>query len=155
MGRPIKVIVDSRLRTPLNSRCFSPQSPAPAIIATTERSARKHAPFVRRGIEILALPPATGRVPLRRLFRALAQRHGITSVLLEGGGELLASALKERLVDRLVWFVAPIILGGRDSPSAVGGAGVARLNQAIRLADLRTRRLGPDLVVEAEIAYPR
>ena len=155
-GRPIKVIVDSRLRTPLSSRCLSDAFPTLTIMATTQRSTATHAPFVRRrGIEVLVFPPSRGRVPLRRLFRELVRRYQIMSVLLEGGGEVLASALADRLVDRLVWVIAPLIIGGRDSPSAVGGAGIQRLAQAIRLRDVTLRRLGPDLVLDASVVYPR
>ena len=153
-GRPVKVIVDSHLRTPLSSRCLSPRSPAPTIMATTQRSQAKRAPFERRGIEVWVFPPSRGRVPLRRLFWELARRDQMTSILLEGGGEVLASALAERLVDRLVWVVAPLIIGGRDSPSAVGGAGIQRLAHAIRLRDVTIRRLGPDVVFEASVVYP-
>ena len=151
--QPIKVIVDSHLRSPVSSRCFSPASP-PVIIATTVRSARKQARFIEKGIEVVVLPPTRGRVPLASLFRLLVQRHQIQSVLLEGGGELLASAFEERLVDRVAWFVAPLILGGRSSPPAVGGAGVPRLAKAIRLGEVTVRRVGPDVLVEAAVVYP-
>lgn len=164
-GRPIKVIVDSHLRTPVASRCLSRESPAPTVIATTQRSPAKRAPFVRRGIEVLVFPSrlrrgrggqaSGGRVPLRRLFRALVRRYPITSILLEGGGEVLASALADRLVDRLVWVIAPLIIGGRDSTPSVGGEGIRRLTQAIRLCDVTVRHLGPDLVLDASVAYPK
>ena len=95
-----------------------------------------------------------GRVPLRRLFQTLRQRYGVRSILLEGGGELIGSALEARLVDRVVWFVAPMIIGGRLTPSAVGGTGIQRLPQAIRLDALRVRRVGKDLMIEATVAYP-
>jgi len=153
--RPIKVIVDSHLRTPWTSRCLSEASPTPTIIATTTRTASKRVRFEQRGVEVLVFPPTPqDRVPLARLFRALKNQWQVTSVLLEGGGEVLASALKERLVDRLVWIIAPIIVGGRQAPPAVGGEGITHLNQAIRLDDVTVRRLGPDLVLEASVIYP-
>ncbi len=153
--QPTKVIVDSRLRTPLSSRCLSRQSPAPTIIATTPQGAKKRAPFEKRGVTVLVFPPASGgRVPLRPLCRTLARRFSITSVLLEGGGELIASTLKARLVDRLLWCTAPILLGGRGSPSSVGGDGVSRLDQAMRLRDVRLERLGPDWLIDAAVVYP-
>ena len=93
-------------------------------------------------------------MPLRSLFRALATR-GIHSVLIEGGGEVLASAFAQRLVDQIAWFIAPTLLGGRNAPSSIGGTGVSRLAQAIRLADMRVRRVGPDLCVEAMVVYPK
>ncbi|MBI2885542.1 MAG: bifunctional diaminohydroxyphosphoribosylaminopyrimidine deaminase/5-amino-6-(5-phosphoribosylamino)uracil reductase RibD [Candidatus Omnitrophica bacterium] len=153
-GRPMRVIVDSRLRTPLTSRCLRPTPPAPVIIATTNRSPRAWKPFERLGVRVLAFRPRRGRVPLRQLCRALSEQFEATSVLIEGGGELVAGALEERLVDRAVWILAPLLVGGRASPSSVGGAGIARLAQAARLRGLQVRRLGPDLVCEAAVVYP-
>jgi diaminohydroxyphosphoribosylaminopyrimidine deaminase/5-amino-6-(5-phosphoribosylamino)uracil reductase len=155
--QPRKVIVDSRLRLSLSSRCFpNTASPAPTIVATTPRGAKKRRLFEQRGVTVVTLPAtADGRVPLGPLCRTLAKQFLITSVLLEGGGELIASALQARLVDRLLWVTAPILLGGRESPSSVGGAGVTRINQAIRLRDVQVRRLGPDVLVDAAVVYPK
>ena len=153
-GCPLKVIVDSRLRTPPSARCLSPDSPARTLIATTVRAPSKAAALARRGAEVVVLPARRGRVPLKRLFRLLVRR-GIHSVLIEGGGEVLAGALSERLVDRIVFFVAPMLLGGRSAPGSVGGAGVSKLSQAVRLKNLRWTRVGPDLCVEADVVYPR
>jgi len=152
-GRPIKVIVDSRLRTPPRARCLSARSPAPTLIATTIRARRKRHALLRRGVEVLTLPARQGRVPLRRLFRLLARR-GIQSILIEGGGEVLASAFAERVVDRVVFFIAPLLIGGRMSPSPLGGTGISHLGRAIRLEDVAYRRIGPDLCVEARVVYP-
>lgn len=90
---------------------------------------------------------------LRWLFRQLVRR-GVQSVLIEGGGEVVAGALAERLVDRLIVFVAPLLIGGRTAPNAVGGLGIRRLAKAIRLDELTVRRVGPDLCLEARVVYP-
>ena len=153
-GRPLKVIVDSRLRTPPRARCLSARSPAPTLIATTVRAGRKRDALRRRGAELLALPARGGRIPLRRLCRLLARR-GVQSVLIEGGGEVLAGAFAERLVDRIVFFIAPLLIGGRAAPGSLGGAGAGRLAQAVRLADVTVHRVGPDLCVEARAVYPK
>ena len=153
-GKPLKVIVDSHLRTPPTSRCLSQASPVATILATTERSARKHAPFLKRGADVLAFPSSGGRVPLARLLRELARRYEVMSVLIEGGGELIASALEARLVDRVVWGIAPVLIGGRTSPSSVGGEGIARLAQAMRVDEMLIRRMGVDLVLDASVVYP-
>ena len=159
--RPVKIIVDSRLRTPLARRCFSSASPAPTIVATTVTAARKRAALARRGVTVLTLPPSGGRVPLAKLFRLLARRYELTSVLIEGGGELLAGALAERLVDRLVCITAPMVIGGKTAPSSVGGPGVPHLREAIRLtgscglADPCVYWIGTDLVIDAAVVYPR
>ena len=98
--RPLKVIVDSHLRMPARARCLSSASPAPTLVATTARSRARHAALVRAGAEVIVLRPHRGRVPLRQLCRILARR-GVHSLLIEGGGEVLASALAQRLVDRI------------------------------------------------------
>ncbi|MBI3020386.1 MAG: bifunctional diaminohydroxyphosphoribosylaminopyrimidine deaminase/5-amino-6-(5-phosphoribosylamino)uracil reductase RibD [Candidatus Omnitrophica bacterium] len=152
-GRPIKVIVDSRLRTPTTARCLSSRSPAPTLIATTVRSETKRRMLARCGAEVLEFPARQGRVPLRRLCRRLVRR-GVQSILVEGGGEVLASALAERIVDRIAFFIAPILIGGRAAPTSFSGSGASHLSRAIRLTDVTYRRLGPDLCVEARVVYP-
>ena len=152
-ARPLKVVVDTRLRMPPTARLLSDESPSPTLIATTARTNAKRAPLVREGVEVMTLPARQGRVPLRMLCRRLVRR-GIQSVLIEGGGEVLASAFAERLVDRVIFFIAPILIGGRTAPGSLGGPGIARLSQAIRLEGLSVRRIGADLCVEARVVYP-
>ncbi len=153
-GRPIRVVVDSRLRTPLSSRCVRDRSAA-TVIATTVNSAAKRGRFERRGIEVLRFRPARGRVPLSQLLRELAERYGATSVLFEGGGELLAGAFAEQLIDEVAWCVAPIVIGGSRAPTAVAGEGIARLADAARIEQVTVRRLGPDTIIEGLVAYPK
>lgn len=152
--RPVKVIVDSRLRMPANARCLSAASPAPVVIATVSARNARWAALERRGAEILRLPPRGGRVPLKRLCRELARR-GLHAVMIEGGGEVLAGALEERVVDRVRFFVAPMLIGGKSAPSSVGGGGALRLSRAARLEELSVRKVGPDVCVEARVVYPR
>jgi len=153
-GRPIRVVVDSRLRIPLSARCLS--GGPPALIATTWRAARspKGRALIRRGVDIVALPSRQDRVPLTPLFQALARR-GLHTVLVEGGGEVLAGALSERLLDRAVWFIAPRLIGGRSAPGSLGGTGVRRLADAAWLDDVTVSRAGPDICVEGRVVYPR
>jgi diaminohydroxyphosphoribosylaminopyrimidine deaminase/5-amino-6-(5-phosphoribosylamino)uracil reductase len=154
VDRPVKVIVDSHLRTPLTARCLSADSPAPVVLATTTRfPSKKGLAFAHRGARILTLPARNGRVPLRMLCKVLT-RLGLHSILIEGGGEVLFSALDEGIVDRVVFVIAPMLIGGRQAPGSVGGAGMKRLSHAIRLKDLVFRRVGPDLSVEARVVYP-
>jgi diaminohydroxyphosphoribosylaminopyrimidine deaminase/5-amino-6-(5-phosphoribosylamino)uracil reductase len=150
-GHPLKVVVDSRLRTPLRARCLAG---APAWIATTVRRGRRLSALRQRGVRVMTIPARRGRVPLRRLCRELV-RHGVHSVLIEGGSEVLASAFAERLVNQVVWFVAPLLIGGRTAAGSIGGAGIRRLSQAVRLTDVTYRRIGPDLCVEARVEYPK
>ncbi|MBI4596820.1 MAG: bifunctional diaminohydroxyphosphoribosylaminopyrimidine deaminase/5-amino-6-(5-phosphoribosylamino)uracil reductase RibD [Candidatus Omnitrophica bacterium] len=152
-GRPVRVIVDSCLRIPLNARCVQQLTIQPTIVATTVRSNAKRLALRQRGVDVIAFP-GSSRVPLRRLFQQLAQR-GVQSLLIEGGGEVLASALAERVVDRVLICVAPLIIGGREAIGAVGGRGIRRLSEAIHLDQMAVRRVGPDLCVEGRLVYPR
>lgn len=152
LDRPVRVIVDSRLRIPLRARCLARRAGPSAIVATTARGGPRSQALVRRGVEVLHCPSRRGRVALAPLFRQLASR-GMQSILVEGGGEVLASALAERLVDRVVFFIAPIVIGGRQAPSAVGGEGIARLSQAVRLEDITFERVGSDLCVGGRVVY--
>ena len=151
MDRPIKIIVDSRLRIPLTARCLS-RRPA-TLIATTVRGGEKRRRLAARGVEVVTLPSRRSRVPLRQLFHLLVRR-GMHSVLIEGGGDVIAGALAERLVDRVTFFVAPILIGGRTAPTAVGGEGISRLSRAVRLDDVTARHIGPDLCIEGRVVYP-
>ena len=152
--RPIKIIVDSRLRIPPTAKCLSMKSPAPTLVATTVQAHARRRALAHRGVEVLMFRPHHGRVPLRLLFRRLVDR-GIHSLLIEGGGEVLASAFAERLVDRIAFLVAPILIGGREAPSSVAGQGISRLARAIQLDEVSARRVGPDLCVEARVVYPK
>ena len=151
-GRPIKVILDSRLRA--HARLRSLRGAAPAIIATIVRNPARAKPLEQAGAEVWVLPSRAGRVSLTALCRRLAAR-GVQSVLIEGGGEVLASALRERLIDRVLWYIEPVLLGGREAPGALGGEGVSRLARAARLRDVTVRRLGTTVCLEGRVAYPR
>ena len=153
-GLSVRVVVDSQLQIPLSARCLPRRSGPRTIIATTVRTGSKVTALRRRGVAVYRFPPRRGRVPLRSLCRLLARR-GLHSVLIEGGGELLAGALEERLVDRVMWFIAPKIIGGRHAPSSVGGEGVRRLKDVMRLDDTTVRWIGSDVLVEGRVVYPK
>ena len=124
---PIRVVVDSTLRTPARSRLLA--RGARVIIATTDAApAKQERALVRKGAEVWRFPVRTGGVPLDHLARALGEQ-GITSVLVEGGGQLHAALLATGLADELVLYIAPRIVGG-PAPSWVGGEGIASLAKA-------------------------
>ena len=146
---PVKVILDSHLRTPPAARIFG--SRTPVIIATTARASKsREAQLHRAGAEILRLPGRAGRVDLRPLLRRLAARE-ISHLLIEGGGQVIASAFEAGAVDRLACIIAPTIIGGRDAPTAVEGTGVKLLNAAVRLGNVHVHPLGKDLLVTADV----
>ncbi|NJN06180.1 MAG: hypothetical protein HC814_07185 [Rhodobacteraceae bacterium] len=99
---------------------------------------------------MLIAPARRGQVDLRWLLRRLG-RENVTSLLVEGGGEVNAAFLQQHLAHRIAFFYAPKILGGRDSRPGVGGAGAGSLKEALRLRDVEWRRVGPDLMLAARL----
>jgi diaminohydroxyphosphoribosylaminopyrimidine deaminase/5-amino-6-(5-phosphoribosylamino)uracil reductase len=149
---PLRIVVDGRLRTPLRARVVRQGSPATTLIATTATAApaRRRA-LARAGAEVMVVPGRGANVSLPALLRRLATR-GVVSVLIEGGGELAAAALRARIVDRLLLVSAPIVIGGDGRPM-LGRLGRTRLAAAPRIVDERVTRLGSDLLREGTVAY--
>jgi diaminohydroxyphosphoribosylaminopyrimidine deaminase/5-amino-6-(5-phosphoribosylamino)uracil reductase len=147
--RPYRVVVDSRLRTPPRARLLDAADPGRAWILTVPSApARPRAALERAGARVIAVRARDGRVDLAAAWRALA-RLGLCEVLVEGGGELAAALLRARLADDMALFLAPIALGA-DALPVLGPLAVARLARAPRLAALRVRRLGGDVLLEGE-----
>ncbi len=144
---PIRVIVDSHLRTPPAARVLHPGTGAEVFIAALSGvPSEKEAALRARGARILAVPPRDGRVDLAELMRQLGER-GITSILMEGGSELNASALAQGVVDKVLIFFAPMIMGGWDSPPIVGGRGPLNLQEARQLTRISIQKLGRDRLI--------
>jgi diaminohydroxyphosphoribosylaminopyrimidine deaminase/5-amino-6-(5-phosphoribosylamino)uracil reductase len=148
--QPYKVILDSRLEANPKAKIFL-KHPEKVILATTNlASMRKRKLFQRLGTQVYLVKRKAGRVDLRDLMKKLAARE-ISHVLIEGGGETVASALKEKIVDRIFFFVAPKIIGGKSAPTAVAGEGIARLSQAIKVRDLQCEQIGNDYLFTGKI----
>jgi diaminohydroxyphosphoribosylaminopyrimidine deaminase/5-amino-6-(5-phosphoribosylamino)uracil reductase len=149
VGRPRRVVIDSRLRTPPRARLLDRADPGRAWIVTVAGApASRRAALERAGARVIAVRARAGRVDLAAAWRALA-REGLNEVLVEGGGRLAAALVRARLADRLALFVAPIALGG-DARPALGALGVGRLERAPALSKLRVQRLGRDVLLEGE-----
>jgi diaminohydroxyphosphoribosylaminopyrimidine deaminase/5-amino-6-(5-phosphoribosylamino)uracil reductase len=146
---PLRVIVDGRLRTPLTARVVSGDAAAGTVVATVVRASRKLDMLRRRGVDVLVMPGRNGVLSLRRLLLRLASQ-GVSSVLIEGGGTLAAAALRERVVDRVLLFLAPKLVGG-DGVPMVGPLGVRGLSGAPAVRIVRVSKIGDDLLVEAAL----
>jgi diaminohydroxyphosphoribosylaminopyrimidine deaminase/5-amino-6-(5-phosphoribosylamino)uracil reductase len=148
---PIRVIVDSTLRIPVHAGVITQKSPATTIIATLASAPMTKTERIQEaGAEVLTVKSSRDRVDLRDLMKKLG-RKGIMSVLIEGGPEVHASAIKSGIVDKVVLFVAPVLMTGRDSLCSIGGVSPARLGLAIRLEDVTSRFVGKDLMIEGYI----
>ncbi|HIE13634.1 MAG TPA: bifunctional diaminohydroxyphosphoribosylaminopyrimidine deaminase/5-amino-6-(5-phosphoribosylamino)uracil reductase RibD [Desulfotomaculum sp.] len=149
---PARVVVDSRARTPLEARVLNQRSEAATFIAVTEMAPPERMEALKQaGAQVLVCGPGPA-VDLKFLLAALAERE-IASVLVEGGSAVNASFLLQGLVDKLVWFIAPLIIGGREAIGPVGGTGVRSLAKAIRLSELSVRQLGSDLCIEGYLNH--
>ncbi len=146
--QPIKVVVDSNLSTPLKANIFGSNSQA--ILVTLLKSAgqetenRKILSGVAR---IMEAKEKDGQVNVRDMLKKLAQ-IGIINILVEGGGTLNGTLFDEGLVDKVHFYISPKIIGGKDSISSVMGKGVLRVERAIKLKDVKLRRIGEDFLVE-------
>ena len=147
---PARVILDSRLRIPLEAKVLTNQDEAAAIIATTARADQaKFSRLREMGTEVLIIPEDDkGDIDLRHLLSILGQR-GISSVLAEGGAEVITSLLRLNLADKLVVIVAPKIMG--KGIEAVGELNIADVSQSLKLSFVKTYRMGEDLVIEARV----
>ncbi|MBN1914105.1 MAG: bifunctional diaminohydroxyphosphoribosylaminopyrimidine deaminase/5-amino-6-(5-phosphoribosylamino)uracil reductase RibD [Candidatus Omnitrophica bacterium] len=148
---PVKIIVDSQLSTPQGASLFSKKSSV--IIATLpiapgqETENRK---ILEAQAKILEVKEKAGQVDLKDMMRKLA-RLGITNILVEGGGTLIGSLFDEGLVDKILFFISPKIIGGKEAISSVMGKGIARVDKAIKLKEMKLKRFGEDLLVEGYI----
>ncbi len=155
--QPMRVVVDSRGRTPLESRVLDGTDTSRTLIATTDAAPGEFREVMAsRGVEVAVLPgdpAAEGRVSLAALLELLGQERGVVSLLVEGGGEVLGSFFDQRLINKVTAVVAPMIIGG-DAQTAVRGRGAERMRDVLRLNHMNVERLGADLLVTGYPSHP-
>lgn len=147
---PVRVIVDSALRTPLDSNVLSREQSGTTILATIENNPSLIASYEERGAKVMVCSEREGRVELMDMMQRLGSL-GIQSLLLEGGSFLASSALHDGLIDKFLLFYAPKFLGGEDGFGLFAGKGVDSMQGALPLKDISVRHFGDDIMVEA---YP-
>jgi len=146
---PYRVIIDAQLRSDPRSRVFIQKSTASTILVTTAAKYRfAQERYGSARTEILAMKTIGGEIALEPLLHEFGQR-GWNRIMLEGGAHLAATALRQKVVDRVAFFVAPKLLGG--GLAAIEGLGLEKMRQAIRLADVDVWQVGEDLLVEARV----
>lgn len=148
---PIRIIVDSNLDVNTKSNFMKDADKAKVIIATTETASKqKIKNFESLGARVLVCGKKNGEVELNGLMRELGKLD-VQSVLLEGGSELNASAIEAGIVDKIYFFIAPKIIGGRDAKGPVGGMGIGRMGQALKLKNVKMEKVGEDWMMSAEL----
>ena len=143
--QPLRVIVDGAGRTPPTAKVFSEPGKTVVVLGSMLNSGARQA-LLKTGAEILELPSDSGVIDLRLVLQILGKRE-ITSVLVESGGILLGSLFDSGLVDKVVVFVAPMVIGGMEAKPAVAGEGAARLVDCPRLKKTKVERCGEDIMI--------
>lgn len=144
---PVKVVLDSTLRVPVASKIFNNAESGRLIIFASKNADEKRAAKARAaGAEVVTLAEAAGGLPLKKVLKELAKR-GIASVLVEGGGVLASSLLRERLVDELVLFYGPLVIGADGLPM-VAPLGLKGLKDAPGFKIVAVKKAGPDIIIK-------
>jgi diaminohydroxyphosphoribosylaminopyrimidine deaminase/5-amino-6-(5-phosphoribosylamino)uracil reductase len=151
---PYRIIVDTSLRIPLKSKVLDYRDNKTIIATTGKASGRKIKQLTAHGATVLVVRSKAGKVDLKALMKALAKLD-ITGVMIEGGSSIASSAVSTRIVDRVMFFVAPRIIGGTDSIPSIGGKSPSLLSNAIKLKDLRATASGDDILIEGIPVYKR
>jgi diaminohydroxyphosphoribosylaminopyrimidine deaminase / 5-amino-6-(5-phosphoribosylamino)uracil reductase len=148
-----RVVFDSRLRTPPESRLVRSASARTPVVLLCTTAGRRRAALERRGVTVVQAPPGVGGVDVGWAVAEL-RRRGVWSLMVEGGSELLGSFLAARLLDELVVFRAPLLLGGRGSRPAFGGEDPLRVSEALVMRPGMPDALLPGLSAHAETWVP-
>ena len=147
--QPLRLVVDSKGRVPPEALIF--KQPGETLVAVVKPlDPRKKGEFTQIGVEVLELPGEEGLVDIQVLLKALGSRE-IVTVLVEGGSKLLGSLFDHCLVDKVLAFVSPIIVGGDEAKTAVGGDGVNSIAEALRLGRVRTESFGDNILVSGYV----
>ena len=152
--RLVKIVVDSSLKTPERAKLFQGTNTSRVIIATTRRAPAKKIKRLSKLAQVWICPVKAGRVDLQWLWRALG-KHGLSNLLIEGGGEIISGALKEKLVDKIHYYLAPKIFGDEQALSAVRGFRLTQVDEALKLGDAQLTPLGRDIFYEGYVQYVR
>lgn len=148
---PVRIILDSRARIPMDAQVINENSRARTIIVTSEKAHFAKVGALRAsGVEVWTLPEADGMIDIKALLKEIG-RQEITSLLIEGGSRVNASFLEAGLLDKVCWFIAPKFVGGHEAPGAIGGIGIQNMNQAPWLEEIEVSTLGEDIYIEG---YP-
>lgn len=148
---PLRVVVDSHLRMPETAAMFSQSSSAGTLVATTgaaDTASRRK--LEEAGAEVVVLPDDEGRVALPKLWKELGRRD-VQTLLLEGGSTLAGAALKAGLIDRMMVFVAPKLIGGTSDYGIFRGEGCALLRDAFQLDDIQMTSFENDILISGEV----
>ncbi len=145
---PYRIIIDGKLRIPLESKVLG-KPDRRTIVVTSEDAPKAKCEDIRKRQHLLVCGKRS-EVDLKKLVWTLGAM-GIKKIMIEGGSELNAKALEAGIVDRMLIFIAPKLIGGRDAKAVIGGSGIERMAQALALGKMKIKRIGPDILIEARV----
>lgn len=149
---PTRIICDTNLRTPIESKLVSTAHEIPTIIATSESDINKQKIYKDKGCRVIVAPKKDDHIDLRELMIILGEEQ-IDSILLEGGGALNWSALKSGIVNKVHTYIAPKIFGGINGKSPVSGIGVDNPQNSFYLKNTKVIKLDEDILIESEVVH--
>lgn len=150
---PIRIVVDSKARIPLNSKILNTSDESKTIVAVTTAADQAAIDKIEAlGNEVVVIGEKDGKVDLNQLALVLGKK-GIDGILLEGGATLNYAALESKLVDEVHAYIAPKLIGGTKAKTPVGGEGIEKMNDAVNLQNIRFENIADDLLVVGEVVY--
>ena len=151
---PLRIVVDSRLRLPANSKLARTAGDAPLLIATTERALQTNkdtaAALKDSGVELCPVNPGPGPVDLAKLLDILGQRE-ILSLMVEGGSEILTQFITQKLADEIYTFICPLVMGSKEAPGPLDATSPDDISQALKLQNITTRTFANDLLIRGDL----
>jgi len=149
--KSVKIVVDSGLSVPINANIFSRDSKVVIVtVSSLPGQETENRKTLEQKARILEVKEKSGQINIRDMLKKLAQQE-ITNILVEGGGTLIGTLFDEGLVDKVMFFISPKIIGGKDAIGSVMGRGISRLDSAVKLKNVQLRRLGDDFLIEGYI----
>lgn len=142
---PIRIVLDTYLSIPLDAKVLDKK--ANTVIVTGSHENRKIGLLKNKGVKVIGLDSTNGRIKLKQLIEELG-KMSITTLLVEGGGDIYTSFLEQNMVDKVLFFIAPKIIGGKKAITPFKGKGISRISNAIKLKDISIRRFGNDILVQ-------
>lgn len=148
--QPLRIICDTQLRTPIESKIIQSAREIPTLIATCSQDSHQKLKYEKYGCEILVVSKLRDKVDLKQLMGLLGGR-GIDSVFIEGGSEINFAALEAGVVQKVQAYIGPQIFGGKNAKTPVAGVGIEKLDHSIRLKMIDIVKLGEDICIESEV----
>ncbi len=150
---PVRIVLDNRARIPLNAKVL--QGETQTLVVTGPEADPDKCRTLRsmKNVEVATLPCGNGKISVPALLECLYEK-GITSLLVEGGSEVLGSFLDARFADRIYAFIAPKLVGGKEALPAIGGKGIARMSGCASVTEPELLTLGEDWLITGRVAFP-